>query len=86
MKRILTLAATGLFVTGLSLLPLSVQASEPATGSKSATPAPAASTMLTDKTTTASGAPSSASPAKKDTGKTTVTTPATGGAAVKPHG
>jgi hypothetical protein len=72
MKRVLTFATTGLFLTGLALLPLSARAEDAATG-KSVTPAPTASTMTPAKAPVAGGVQTSTAPVKKDDGKVTAT-------------
>ena len=87
MKRVMSFATTGLFVTGLALLPMTVRADQTVTG-KSVTPAPAAATMTTGKsTTTTTAVPPVTSPVKQDDKKVTATpsgaVPVTGGTAVK---
>jgi hypothetical protein len=88
MKHVLTLATTGLFVTGLALLPMSARADQTVTGSESVTPG--ASTMTPGKTTATSGVQSSTTAVKKDDKKVTATpggtVPATGAATVKTPG
>jgi hypothetical protein len=78
MKRVLTLAITGLFMTGLAVLPISARADQTVTGAKSVTSTPAASGV----TTTA--------PVKKDDKKVSatpsVTAPATSGTMAKTPG
>ena len=69
MKRVLTFATTGLFMTGLALLPMSVRADQTVTGGKTA--APAASTMTPSTAPGASGAQTSTAPVKKDDKKVT---------------
>lgn len=90
MKRVLTLASTGLFVTGLALLPISGRADQTVTGGNSVTPAQGASTVTPGKATATSTVQPSTTPVKKDDKKVTATpsgaVPASGGAAVKTPG
>ncbi len=87
MKRVMSFATTGLFVTGLALLPMTGRADQTVTGDKSVTPAPASATVITGKSTTATAVEPVTSPVKKDDKKVTVTpsgaAPASGGAAAK---
>ena len=86
MKRVMSFATTGLFVTGLALLPMTGRADQTVTGDKSVTPAPASATVTTGKSTTTAVEPAT-SPVKKDDKKVTVmpsgAAPASGGAAAK---
>jgi len=87
MKRILTFAAAGLFVTGLALLPLSARADQTVTGGKTTTSAQSGGTMVPAKDSATSAVQPSTSAVKKDDKTTTAapagTAPATGGAVVK---
>jgi hypothetical protein len=65
MKRVLTLAATGLLATGLGFSPMSARADQAATG-KSVTPAPAASVVSPDVAKTSPGTPAASTSVKKD--------------------
>jgi hypothetical protein len=87
MKRVLTLATTGLFVTGLALLPISGRADPAAADGKSVTPAPAVTTMTPGKTTSLPSAQPTTASVKKDDKKVTATPsvapPSAAGTAVK---
>lgn len=72
MKRVLTFATTGLFVTGLALLPLSARADDAATSGKSVTPAQTATTTPS-KTPVTTGVQTATTPVKKDDKKVTAT-------------
>lgn len=56
MKRVLTVATAGLFMTGLALLPMSVRADQTAAGAKDGKP------VVSSTTTTTTVAPTVASP------------------------
>lgn len=56
MKRVLTVATAGLFMTGLALLPMSVRADQTAAGAKDGKP------VVSSTTTTTTVAPAMASP------------------------
>jgi hypothetical protein len=88
MKRILTLATTGLFVTGLALLPVSGRADPAVTGGKAVTSDHTASAMTPGTGSATSGGQTYSAPVKKDDKNLTVTpgsgtTAAPGGAAAK---
>src|ERR1019366_505137 len=87
MKRVISFATTGLFVTGLALLPMTGRADQTVTGDKSVTPGPASATGIKGNSTTATAVEPVTSPVKKDDKKVTVTpsgaAPASGGAAAK---
>jgi hypothetical protein len=86
MKRVLTLATAGLFMAGLAVLPMSAWADQMATGGKSVTPTPSASTM-TPAAPLTSGVQTSTVPAKKlnkvTSAPTGATTPLPSGTTVK---
>ena len=79
MNRFLTIASTGLFATGLAILPISAFAQGGAsTDAKPAVTAPAAkSATMTDSKAPAGGtvAKDAKAPAKTDAGKVSATTP-----------
>ena len=73
MKRVLSFAATGLFVTGLALSPLAARADDATTGAKGVTPSPAGSVATPTKPTVATGVSPSAPTVKMDDKKAVVT-------------
>jgi hypothetical protein len=81
MKRVMSFATTGLFVTGLGMLPMTARADQAVTGDKSVTPAPATATVAPGKTTATTTAQPATPAVKKDDKKVTATpsgaTPAT---------
>lgn len=88
MKRVMSFATTGLFVTGLALLPIAAHADQTATGGKSTASTPAASaTKPSTSTATTTAQPGTPTVKKDDKNMTATpagTAPATNGAAVKP--
>jgi hypothetical protein len=60
MKRVLSLATTGLFLAGLAMVPMSVRADQTAVDGKTVAP------LHTDSTTTPKMAPTATAPVKHD--------------------
>jgi len=83
----MSFATTGLFVTGLALLPITGHADQTATGEKSAPSVPAAAATTSGKVVTTTTVQPVAPTVKKDEKNMTATpgstAPATNGAAVK---
>ena len=65
MKRVLTLAYTGLFVTGLVLLPMTVRADQAVNGKDTKAPPAAGSTMPGSTSATTPSGTATTSPMKK---------------------